>query len=177
MVAPELHYFSWAFYVMTFLEKDLEQIIYESGRDLLEEKGLSIEGKLYRQLRIGNYGIADLVSVIRPVYDWDINCKRTIFIPGEITIYELKKEKIGISAFLQSLSYMRGIESYLNKRCKKHLFNISICLIGKEIDESGSFCYLSGLEEFPINFMTYSYNINGIIFKRVDNFCLMNEGF
>jgi hypothetical protein len=162
---------------MTFLEKDLEQIIYESGRDLLEEKGLSIEGKLYRQLRIGNYGIADLVSVKRPFYfQWDKEHDQKLF-KGEIIIYELKKEKIGISAFLQSISYMKGIERYLEKRGKRDLFNLSICLIGKEIDTSGSFCFLASIDEFPISLMTYSYNIDGINFIAHNNLGLINEGF
>lgn len=162
---------------MTFLEKDLEQIIYESGRDLLEEKGLRVKGKLYRQLRIGNYGIADLVSISKPFYIGKKEDESSLIMPGTITIYELKKEKIGISALLQSISYMKGIQSYLGKRGKNNLFNISICLIGKQIDTSGSFCYISSIYEFPIELMTYSYDINGINFKGNHNFCLKNEGF
>ena len=45
---------------MTFLEKDLEQIIFETPKEKLQEKGLVIKGKLLRQIKIGNYGIADL---------------------------------------------------------------------------------------------------------------------
>lgn len=173
-------YFSWAFYVMTFLEKDLEQIIYESGRDLLEEKGLLIDGKLMRQVRIGNYGIADLISIIKPVYDWDKYGKKTSFIEGNITIYELKKEKIGISALLQAVRYARGIQRYLKQRDKHHLFKLSICLIGNDIDESGSFIYLPSLLDtqcFGLSFYTYTIDINGLKFINHDSVKLKNEGF
>ena len=66
---------------MKFLEKDLEQIIFESGRDSLRERGLSISGKLLRQLRIGNYGIADLVEFVRPQYELP---DRQFFVPGRM---------------------------------------------------------------------------------------------
>lgn len=167
---------------MKFLEKDLEEIIYTSGRDVLEERGLSIEGKLLRQVKIGNYGIADLIEVTRPIYDWDNNCKRTIFVPGIITIYELKKDQVGISAFLQSISYLKGIISYLEKRGKDHLFDFNICIIGKTIDTSGSFCFIPDLlsignmQTGHIRFMTYDFNIDGIRFKN-SSFVRINEGF
>ena len=54
---------------MKFLENDLEEIIYTSGRDVLEQRGLTINGKLLRQVKIGNYGIADLIEFQRPFYD------------------------------------------------------------------------------------------------------------
>jgi hypothetical protein len=162
---------------MTFLEKDLEQIIFESGRDLLEEKGLRIEGKLYRQLRIGNYGIADLVSITKPFYIGRKIDNNLTLIQGEITIYELKKDKIGISALLQALSYARGIQRYLEKRNKTKLFEIKIDLIGKELDTTGSFCFISNLLRSKISFFTYSYDINGIEFKYEYDYSLKNEGF
>lgn len=162
---------------MTFLEKDLEQIIYESGRDLLEEKGLSIEGKLYRQLRIGNYGIADLVSISKPFYIGKKEDESLLIMPGTITIYELKKEKIGISALLQALSYSRGIQRYLEKKDKLNLFEIQITLIGKELDTTGNFCFIPNLFRQKIKFFTYLYNINGIEFQYQYDYSLKNEGF
>ena len=47
---------------MSFLEKDLEDIIFETDNDLLFEHGLFIDGQKKRQVRIGNYGIADLIT-------------------------------------------------------------------------------------------------------------------
>ena len=76
---------------MKFLEKDLENIIWESDNEKLREKGLEIYGKKFRQIRIGNYGVADLITVDRRKDCFDGN-----FL--DITVYELKKEKAGISA-------------------------------------------------------------------------------
>ena len=68
---------------MRFLEKDLEQIIHESGMDQLNERGLPIDGKMFRQMRIGNYGIADLITVTRPMYE-TIDQKTKVFIRVEL---------------------------------------------------------------------------------------------
>jgi len=90
---------------MKFLEKDLEQIIYEADNDSLNEKGLLVTGKCYRQLRIGNYGVADLVYVDMPKY-----CKSArMHMNGKITIVELKKDKVSVSSFFQALNYVKGI--------------------------------------------------------------------
>lgn len=78
---------------MQFLEKDLENIIWETNNKKLQEKGLLIEGKKFRQLRIGNYGICDILTVQRENYYLGFSYLN-------ITIYELKKEKAGILAFL-----------------------------------------------------------------------------
>jgi len=165
---------------MNFLEKDLEEIIYGADRELLDKKGLRIEGKLFRQLRIGNYGVADLVSVRRISPD-------TIR-SGEllITVYGLKKDKIGTSAFLQAVGCAKGIDRYLSKR---GIFStIQIVLIGNEIDLNSTLCYLPDLLDTPghlfplctspflVNY-TYSYGINGIEFHVEERHELTNEGF
>lgn len=168
---------------MKFLEKDLEEIIYTSGRDVLEERGLSIEGKLLRQVKIGNYGIADLISIRKPrlvkgKYGFPLSIE-----PGEITIYELKKDQVGISAFLQSIRYLRGIKTYLEKRGKEHLFSISIVLIGDKIDTQGSFCFIPDLlltntEDMGIiSFYTYKYCVDGIRFTEQSGYDLRDKGF
>jgi hypothetical protein len=171
---------------MKFLENDLEEIIYTSGRDVLEERGLLIEGELRRQVKIGNYGIADLVSISRPTYDWDRTGKKSIFIDGIITIYELKKEQIGIAAFLQALTYAKGIKSYLEKRGKENLFQINIVLIGRNVDTTGGFCYLPSLCKLDnwaidnsgtIQFYQYNYSIDGLRFVRRNDYDLTNKGF
>ena len=161
---------------MKFLEKDLETIIYESGRDLLDERGLSIEGKLLRQVKIGNYGIADLISYSRPYYK-----DKKLFFPGQITIIELKKEKIGIASFLQSIQYVKGVIAYLEFKKVSHLFDLNIKLIGKEIDTQGSFCFITDLLNVQgcgrIDFYTYDFQIDGINFINESGFDLKNQGF
>ena len=162
---------------MTFLEKDLEQIIYDADKELLAEKGLCINGKLFRQLRIGNYGIADLVTHKRPYFHSYFNglCK------GEITVYELKQNKIGISTFLQALGYLKGIKHYLKNRNLEYNYNYRIVLIGNEIDLNSTFIYLNdfvnwddnenlinSISEFHLELYKYSYEFNGINFKLIN---------
>ena len=85
---------------MNFLEQNLEQIIFESDRNDLKDCGLAISGKLLRQKRIGNYGIADIISVEK------IN--NLGFPILKITVYELKRDIINNDSFLQALSYLKG---------------------------------------------------------------------
>jgi hypothetical protein len=163
---------------MTFLEKDLEQIIFESGIDSLQEKGLDISGKLLRQMKIGNYGVADLISFSRPFNEYYKD--RYILHKGMITIYELKRDKISISSFLQALGYVKGVISFLEKKGIRHHYIVNMCLIGREIDKNSSLIYIPELlyiEEGSISFYTYQYNIDGIKFKHEYGYQLNNEGF
>lgn len=174
---------------MKFIEKDLEEIIYTSGRDVLEKRGLTITGKLLRQVKIGNYGIADLIQFTRPSYDGP---NREWFVPGRITIYELKKEQIGISAFLQSLKYAKGILEYLRHKKKHRKYVIDIVLIGKNVDDKGSFCFIENTllvendyydkithweEKGTIEFYKYNYDIDGLYFENMREYDLIDKGF
>lgn len=169
---------------MKFLEKDLEEIIYLSDKDKLSDRGLYLFGTLKRQLKIGNYGVADLVEITRPY-----SCGKNSF-KGTINILELKKDKISVSTFFQAINYLQGIKRYLEKRGKESLFNYQITLIGKEVDLNSSFCFLgdifwSDLEmtdvdcfsKIRIDLYTYSYGLDGLEFKQVSGYKLNNEGF
>ena len=179
---------------MKFLENDLEQIIWEANDEQLENAGLEFRGKRFRQLKIGNYGVADLVTAHRELIyaKYLINGN-----PGVsdnylvITIYELKKDKVGIGAFLQSIGYAKGISSYFRKRDFDN-FVIRIVLIGSDIDMSGSFCYLPDLfclpqiyyEQSPqkeridgIDFYSYEITLDGLKFKNESGYRLKNGGF
>tara|TARA_R110000782_G_scaffold264184_1_gene357245 strand:+ start:209 stop:712 length:504 start_codon:yes stop_codon:yes gene_type:complete len=167
---------------MTFLEKNLEDIIWESDNIILQQRNLPIEGRKLRQLRIGNYGVSDIITYTRKY-------KETHRLEPylEITIYELKKEKIGISAFLQSLKYAKGIQSYLEKHKPYIDFVLNIVICGKKVDLSGEFIYIPSLinsfENFgsinEIKFLTYDYLIDGINFINLNDFeyNLSNKGF
>jgi hypothetical protein len=179
---------------MDFLEKDLEQIIWEANDSELNNKGMCFKGKRYRQLRIGNYGVADIVTVFKKTnmgIDFLTGNNTVIDNYLIITIYELKKDKVGISAFLQALGYIKGIDRYLKKRgFSEYIFRIT--LVGRTIDNSGSFCYLPDLIGFTIpdyssleskgliqsiDFYTYSYKINGLKFSKQYGLNLIEEGF
>lgn len=162
---------------MNFLEKDLEDIIWESDKEKLDERGLPVYSKLIRQLNIKGYGVADLVgwSIERYPYGRILN----------VTIYELKKDKIGISALMQSISYARGIQRYLKNRLKNLEFTINIVLIGSSVDTSGAFCYIPDLicndysygQLNTIQYYTYEYKIDGIYFKEQYGYYSSTEKF
>lgn len=167
---------------MNFLEKDLETIILETDNELLFDRELYILGKKYRQLRIGNYGIADIVTIKKKYEEGRSRISPYL----EITIFELKKEKIGISAFLQSIKYAKGIKTYLEEKKCNIEFIINITLCAKDIDLSGEFIYITNLfkNDYPnfgyindIEFYTFSYEFNGIKFNRKQHYNLIHKGF
>ena len=166
---------------MKFLEYDLEEIIQMSDRKKLKERGLYVQGKMYRQLRIGNYGVADLVTFTRPKYIFD-----GIIEPGCITIYELKKDSISVSAFIQAIGYARGIQRYLMEKSflLSDNMSIKIVLIGRTIDINSTFVFLpeiinnSNCEySFQLEMLKYSYNVEGLLFSEISGYKLNNEGF
>lgn len=169
---------------MDFLEKDLEEIIYLSDKNILSDRGLNLHGKLKRQLRIGNYGVLDLLEITRP-YCCNNKCYK-----GIINLIELKKDKIGVSTFFQALNYIKGIKRFLDIRNQEYLFNYQITLIGRQIDLNSSFCYLGDIfnqniemtdidDYSKINVELYKYNfdVEGIKFNEIINYKLINEGF
>jgi len=162
---------------MEFLEKDLEEIIFNADKKILSEKGLRIKGKLFRQLKIGNYGIADLVGVEKEyLYTEDELNNSSVL---NITVYKLKKDKIDSDTFLQALGYLKGIQSYIDKRKPNFYFeiNYNIVLIGKSIAMHSEFLYLS---DFLIDFLKnyiYSYHVDGIEFEQTGGYSLIDEGF
>ena len=173
---------------MNFLEKDLEEIIFTADKEKLSDRGLYFypHEKLKRQVRIGNYGIADLVGIKKPFYHPIIKekCK------GQITVYELKKDRISISTFMQAANYLHGIKRYLTIKGYNESYDYCIRLIGKEIDSSSSFVYLPDLitnhsydetitrdSIFRLESYLYSYDIDGLRFDEINGFKLINEGF
>lgn len=178
---------------MRFLEKDLEQIIYEAPEQRLIDD-LELQGKRFRQLRIGNYGIADLVFADR-VYieeicfdDFGVPYEKVKDVSLKITVCELKKDEIGVDAFLQAVKYCKGISRYLEKRNIENYF-FEIMLIGSDLELGSPFCYLTNLitDNYysgiirgnirMLNIYSYSYDYDGIEFHKHDGYKLINEGF
>jgi hypothetical protein len=170
---------------MNFLEKDLEQIIWESDNEKLRDRNLNINGKKIRQLRIGNYGILDLLTVEKSFYWCEYSLCMIPFL--KITVYELKKEKVGISAFLQASRYCKGISKYLEKRKPFLEFRLNICLVAKEVDTTSDFIFFNDIfdhselknNRFLSSFSLYSFkfDIDGILFQAHKNYSLIDEGF
>ncbi len=174
---------------MKFLEKDLEEIIYNTylnSPEKLRKKNLYMHGSIKRQLKIGNYGILDLLTITRdyeyefvPVWDEEkriFECKEVIRPILVLTVYELKKEKVGISAFLQCYGYIKGLKEWFKENKPKIRVRFESVLIGKELDTSGSFCYLPELIH-ELEVYTYSYDVDGLNFKNERDYKLTNKGF
>jgi hypothetical protein len=171
---------------MDFLERDLEEIIFNANLSDLAKRGLSMELQRKRQFKIGNYGIADIVGFERPFYS--THCKKHF--KGIVTIYEFKKDAINISAFLQAIRYLKGVKQFLKKRNLEESYNYKIVLIGRSLDLSSSFSYLPDLisndiydmtiheiSRFNLEFYTYSYGLDGLNFTQEYGYKLINEGF
>lgn len=168
---------------MNILEKDLEEIIEKTPTLQLQERGLDVDGICKRQLKIGNYGIADLVY-IKKDYDYAFKDNKMQLKPFlNINICELKKDKAGISAFLQAVRYAKGISYYLDKRNFNN-YKMQITLIAPNIDTQSDFIFLSDLilssqNGFISTISNYSvkYNFDGIEFKHETNYSLTDNGF
>jgi hypothetical protein len=174
---------------MDFLEKNLEDIIFETDNDLLHDRGLFVFGKKKRQVNLGNYGIADIVSLSHG-YDPIGNPNLRKHPMVSFGVIELKKDKIDIGTFLQALRYCKAIETYVEMReiYKSAQLNFSITLIGKTLDKSSGFIYLTDFlsqdksifSDFPyltLDIYTYSYAFDGIKFTREHDYSLIGHGF
>jgi hypothetical protein len=174
---------------MKFLEKDLEEILWEQmqtvdGLEKLSERGLNLKGvsSKYRQLKIGNYGIADIVTLHKPDFVHDDNVEWS-YHDGNIliNIIELKKDKISVSAFLQALGYLKGVKNFLRSIDKKfYRYSYKITLIGSTLDAESSVCYLPDFINtsfLNVEFYTYNIDIDGLKFKQEYGYELTNEGF
>jgi hypothetical protein len=175
---------------MGFFDKTVAEIIWESDNDKIKQKGLYIiSGKKFRNFKIGNYGSADILTVKRTFKGNNFDSFHNENGHGLLfTIYVVKEGKIGISAFLKAVSCARGISSYLKTTRKTYFpFDIKLVLVGKELDKSGAFVYLSDIFGFDceyktrsvidIDFFTYFFDIDGIHFCPESQFKLNQEGF
>lgn len=167
---------------MKFLEKNLEDIIFETDNDDLILRGLPIEGRKIRQLRIGNYGISDLITIQKEYEAYScINSEATKEIYKSypyliISVYELKKGEVNLNTYHQALRYVRGIKSYLNQRKFYIDFRFRIVLIGKEICKKSTLIYLPDVHS-NIEIYQYDYKFDGIIFTNQEGYRLTDEGF
>jgi hypothetical protein len=148
---------------MKFLEKDLETIIYETPKHSLYERGLYINRNKYRQKRIGNYGIADIIAV-----------EKTEYGEIDIQIIELKKDAIDMYTIIQVVNYAKGVSRYLEYRNSQIPVLINLICIGRKIDNDIVYMTESLRRCF---FYTYSYDFDGIHFQNRSGYHLIDEGF
>lgn len=163
---------------MKFLEQDLEDIIWNAiqkgqEHELTErEFPMYNEGKFYRQYNFGQeWGIADLIQL--QISPYRHKGERAFDI--DVTVYELKREQINYETLDQAVRYCRAIQQIVEVHRANTLhvireINIQICLIGRTIDLSGSFAYLSDVIE-GVDLYTYNFDaFDGVTFKLENDY-------
>lgn len=156
---------------MEFLEKDLEDVIYEaytSGKqNFLQERGLSCFSHDYiiRQLNLGDYGIADLIAIDFIPYLEEKG--KSFFI---VTIYELKKDAINMATFSQIIKYGKAITSFLRSQGMYEGWILKYVIVGRSISQnSDNLCFMSDIFR-TIKTYTYDYSFDGIRFKPTKDY-------
>lgn len=168
---------------MDFLERDLESIIFDAPANELQARGLDSyfsDSHTYKQLTIGNYGIADIVqfrrqSIIK--YDQPIPYVSPYL---EFNIIELKKNIITFDTFLQAIGYSKGLLKFVESRISfETISEINITLIGKKVDTS-NFVFLPDIingNDFNLRLYTYEYCFDGIRFIEHYDYSLQGTKF
>lgn len=168
---------------MEFLEKNLEELIYQEliigNVDKLTERGLELYYSkpkfIRRQFKIGNYGTVDLITVEKIDIGHGLS----------ITVFELKKKLINIDTVIQGLRYCKGIKRYLSDRKDWMLgeqYEIHLVLIGSEINSNSDWVYLTDFlntDGFNLSIFIYKYSFDGLEFKPdyTSDYYLANDGF
>ncbi|OYY99544.1 MAG: hypothetical protein B7Y37_13720 [Sphingobacteriia bacterium 28-36-52] len=154
---------------MNVLEKELEDILFEhiDSFEVLYERGFEHYcQRKYRQVNLGDYGVADIIGI----NDFESEVHREIV----VNIYELKKEEISVTTFLQAIRYAKALKILLENSIKDAEFHYNIILIGKRISISSDFVYLP---DFYENLHIYTYKIDfnkGIYFNKEEGYKLTN---
>lgn len=159
---------------MNFLEKNLEDIIFGTPNAKLSERGLPIKGKKKRQVRIGNYGVADLVTMYKSSTVHNGKVYSTLY----VTIYELKKGVVDVNTLMQACRYKKGISQYFDKRglFQDTSVEYNLVLVGDSIQDSGDFVYCLDTV-YDASSYIYKYDFDGISFSEKSGWSLTNPGF
>lgn len=135
-----------------FLEKTLEEIIFEN-RDKVHGRGFpNFLANAKRQFIMPIYGTCDIFS-------WEISEKS---FKGKI--FELKKDKVDINTLSQVIGYGKQLDAILINRFQN--IDISLYAIGNEIDTNVLNLAYWGLN---VHIYTYDYSFDGLVFEKVGN--------
>lgn len=161
---------------MKFLERDLEDILYNYTAACNQSGFITPPydfvgaGKMFRQVNLGGYGVADLVEV---VIVRDDAGRRHLF----INIIECKQNQIDIFAYMQVKRYKAA---FLELLADINLSNTSVhvhtVLVGKSIEEDSDFVFLLNDDRFCTVFR-YAYSHDGIKFTLEPNIWFRPEGY
>lgn len=143
---------------MNFLEKDIEDVIYNACVNdyfTLYDHGLSLEilcqnPVVLRQFYLGGYGVMDIVLIAYNHYTKSYH----------VNVLELKKDKVDLKTLEQGIRYRKGVEHYFRHFYPGASVSIKITLIGREIEKYSSLLYTA--DYFPgLSFYTYSLDLVG----------------
>ncbi|MCF6442039.1 hypothetical protein L1077_21650 [Pseudoalteromonas luteoviolacea] len=138
-------------------EKELEDFIFEAAEkdhEELSNRGLFMPDspKFYRQVKLGDYGIADIIAIGR--------CKETDKL--EVFIYELKKEKVSVRDLPQISMYMGGVYMWLRGQYSQEEYTMIGVLLAPSVDYEN---LLFGNVTDKVFFMEIKYEaFNGVRF-------------
>jgi hypothetical protein len=159
---------------MDFLERDLEDIVFNAmqspeGIDHLQERGLDFchsEDTFLakRQLKIGNYGVCDIITMSK--FDTRIDdalgfMQSLVF----IQVCELKRGQIDVKTLIQVKRYIAGVKQYMGMYHPKLKIHVSGLLIGRSLCTDEWVYLIDGIDD--VIMQTYSYGIDGIEFKTI----------
>ena len=162
---------------MKFLEKDLEDIIYEmslthEGCVALRKRGFYFSNwdfPFTRQLDLGRFGKPDLIQIA------GLSCGGEKML--EVNICELKRGNTSMDTFDQSLKYIRGIDYVIDELGIRDQFSsihYSLVMVGKSHDLSDNHVYLAHMlrnDHIYIKLLSYEFSIDkGLVFIPVGNF-------
>lgn len=135
--------------VNSFLEKDLEDIIFEN-KNIIHERGFTLNYENLERQYVTRNGIIDL-------YNFEI--KENI---AYLTIIELKKDNIDFKAYGQIMNYFFSEMITLKSKNLKDI-KINLVLVGKTYDEE---VLLACSTSEIIDIYTYKYDYDGISFLK-----------
>jgi hypothetical protein len=160
---------------MNILEKEIEEIIYtvllNYGSEEFLERGLPISGIPLRQVNLGTYGIADMITVyINGAF------KRRVL---HVHIYELKRGVIGIGTLLQASRYYIGVHHFIESKGINKYFDtvlIDTSIIGSSVDLSNDFVF--ACDQYGVNAYTFKLDFfDGLTFDRINGYRKSNAAF
>jgi hypothetical protein len=135
-----------------FLERNLEDLIFENKSNI-EQRGFpTLRDTLCRQFRLPSNKCIDLLS-----YSVEDN---TLY----ASIFELKREKLGIQSLLQLLGY--GSEFLVNASPHFKRVELEMALVGLDYDKELG---LMLQQMLPVDLYLYKYTYNGLFFKRMES--------
>ena len=150
-------------------EKELEDYIFNSATNNLYNP-ITGEGidSIYRQVDLGSYGIADLLT-----FSYE---------PGylEVTVIELKKEIIDIKTMAQLSRYHKALRKYFDGNYPTKPVSIRLIAVSTQINQGDDSVwlndYLSDHSDFSAFLCDFDLN-DGVSFSQTKGWYKKNEEF